>query len=185
MNKVLAVALFFLLSGCAAHDAKINPMLNSMSQIDQAIVAFGPPSNAFQLPDGSSTYVWGTSRNITVGGTPIYQPNAQTYSGNVYGSHGQYAGSYTGYSTGGTMAYTPVENITLMCELKIIADQQGSIKTWSYYGNDCDRLIRNPNVPLPAPKSSVSPENGFGAESRKEERKKSYSALGNRYGEKS
>ena len=159
-TTLLVLALFFVLAGCAAHDAKINPMLNSMSSVNQAINVFGPPIQVSDLHDGAKVYVWNTNRNAQIGGIPVYQPNSQTHTGSVYSPSGGYAGTYSGQSYGsGTVTYTPVQNLNFSCTLKMIVEQDGGIRTWSYQGNVCDSLIVNSSLPQ-LPKSEGAGLNG-------------------------
>ena len=146
--SLLALALF--LAGCAAHDAQINPMLNSMSSVNQAIQAFGPPMQVSDMHDGAKLYVWASSRNAQVGGIPVYQPNTQTHTGTIYSPSGGYAGTYTGQSYGGSVTYTPVQNLNFSCTLQVIVEQNGNIRTWSYQGNACDSLIVGAVTPAPS-----------------------------------
>lgn len=157
MKKVLFLfSVLLILGGCAARDAQINPLLNSMSHVNQAIHAFGPPVQASDMHDGAKIYVWSTNRNVQMGGIPVYQPNNQTHTGSVYSPTGGYAGTYSGQSHGsGTVSYTPVQNVNFACTLQMIVEQNGAIRTWSYQGNACDELIRNASLPPTAQNNTV------------------------------
>lgn len=156
MKKTFFLAcMLIMLNGCAAHDAQINPMLNGMADVNQAVHAFGPPDQASDMYDGSKVYVWSTSRSVQFGGFPVYQPNNQAHTGNVYPLAGGYVGSYSGQSYGsGTVRYTPVQELNYSCTLKMIVEPSGRITTWSYQGNSCDSLIVNESLPPSLPGKS-------------------------------
>jgi hypothetical protein len=147
---VLSLLFVFVFSGCAT-DSRIKPLLNSMSSANQAIGAFGPPSSVSQMPDGASLYVWQSAWSYTGGGYPVYQPNTQYHSGSVYAG-GRYAGTYSGVTTGGTWTQTPTYEVNMQCSLRMIVEPSGGIRTWTYQGNDCDRLVVNADaVPVGIP----------------------------------
>lgn len=174
MKKILFLFCVLLMSGCAAHDAKINPMLNSMSNVNQAIHAFGPPVQVSDMHDGAKVYVWSSNRNAQVGGVPVYQPNNQTHTGSVYSPSGQYVGSYAGQSHGGgTVTYTPVHNLNFTCTLQMIVEPSGHIRTWSYQGNACDSLVLNSSLPPSPPQNQ-----GVGLNGCLEQSAKSYADKG-------
>ena len=144
MKKSLVLILFVgvFMAGCASNK-KIEPMMHSMKSVNQAISSFGPPSQVSPMQDGNSLYVWSSARNVSVGGMPVWQPNTQVHTGTIQTPTGGYAGTYTGVSQGGTVAYTPVQNVSLTCELRLIVNSNGYISNWSYTGNNCDALIIN------------------------------------------
>lgn len=157
MKRLLFIfSAFFVLSGCAARDAQISPMLNGMGNVNKAIHSFGPPVQVSDMHDGAKIYVWTTERSAQVGGLPVYQPNNQTHTGAVYSPSGGYVGSYSGQSQGtGAVTYTPVQNLNFFCTLKMIVEPSGHIRTWTYQGNACDSLIVNASLPPTAQRLSV------------------------------
>ena len=102
------------------------------------------------MHDGTKLYVWTSNKNMPIGGVPVYQPNTQTHTGSIYSPSGGYAGTYTGQSYGGSTTYTPVQVLNFSCTLKMIVEQGGNIRTWSYQGNDCDSLIVGAVAPAPS-----------------------------------
>lgn len=74
MKRILAIAAAVALTGCASQI-----MSGFVGQpLQQAMVKYGPPSNAFDMPDGRRAFQWAMSSTYV---TPTYS----TTTGNAYG----------------------------------------------------------------------------------------------------
>lgn len=158
MKKIAVLALLFLLlAGCAAN-RQFEEFANEADDTRLLISVLGPPSHTAAMPDGTTLYVWSTSRNVSMGGLPVYQPNNQVQTGTVYSATGRLVGTYSGTSTGGgSVTFTPVYNVEMGCEMRVIAGADGRIVNRVYRGNDCDSLIVNPGaIPVKKPVKAMN-----------------------------
>lgn len=119
MTKPAFWTLLILVTGCATF-GDMERGLESLKQKD-ASVAFdvlGYPSMQ-QKFDHDTVYTW----QINNSGILVL-PQTSTVSGNV-----------GGVPVYGTTTSSQIASVSYNCQVKVIADWQGKIKSWEYYGN--------------------------------------------------
>ena len=135
------IFVFTLVSGCAT-TANYEKVLNSWlgSHVDRLVSTWGPPSNSYELSDGSRVLEYVSQRNTQVGGYTYTTPQTTYHSGTetVYGNYGGYAqGNYQGTSTTYVQRQTPVYNVHTYCITRFTTSPSGVITRWAHEGNAC------------------------------------------------
>ncbi len=140
-KRVLAlVILTGLLQGCLATTAGYEKVLDTWkgADVEDLILAWGPPQSQSTLSDGSVVLQYTTSRSVTKGGTPYSAPVTVYHQGSIYGDGSIY--DVSGTSTGYVTQLTPKHTVQMKCVTRFFATPKGRILTWSHEGNDCKRI---------------------------------------------
>jgi hypothetical protein len=129
-----------LFYGCAT-TANYEKMLDTWvgSGADQLVRSWGPPQNSYTLSDGSKVFEYVSSRNVKRGGITYTEQQPTYYSGSTsaYGSSGFGYGTFSGTSTTMVQKTTPAYNVNLFCKTIFNIDNNDTIKSWSWEGNNC------------------------------------------------
>ncbi len=124
LKSLIAVTAVLSVGGCSTF-SNMETGLNTLigQPLDAAIARIGYPSGQMQVGN-DTVYAWGRQFSMNM---PRY--NQATTTGRVGG---------TGFSA--TTGYTSYDNVTYECNVKIITDERGIIKTWEFDGNigGCD-----------------------------------------------
>lgn len=137
MKAIIAtLAMVLALSACTS-TAGYEKILSSWvgSHVDQLVTSWGPPNTSHQLTNGDTLIQYARARNVQIGGYTRTIPKTTYSTGTVTGTGGiaSYSGSTTTYET----VRTPVQNIGMQCMTRFLVSSTGTIKSWSYEGNDC------------------------------------------------
>lgn len=105
----MAVVLAVLVAACAT-TGKYERTLKSWmgSDVNRLITSWGPPSNEYVMPNGSTMYTW-----LWIGGT------------RVVANYNQYLNMVTAGS------------VTYWCKTTFTASPSGVIENWRWEGNAC------------------------------------------------
>lgn len=107
--KIRVAFAFVLLSACATAGG-FKKQMNSWlgSDVNQMLTSWGPPSQTFAMPNGSTMYSW-----LYVGGTQITA------------NYNQYLNMVTASSR------------TVWCQVSVTTDQGARVSGWQARGNAC------------------------------------------------
>ena len=108
-RKWTIVALALAVAGCATTGKYEKVVASWMgSDVNRLMVSWGPPSNEYVMPNGSTMYTW-----LWVGGT------------RVYANYNHYLNMVTAGS------------VTYWCKTTFTARASGVLGHWRYEGNAC------------------------------------------------
>jgi len=105
----IALSFLLVLAGCAT-TGKYQEVCNSWlgSDVNSLIASWGPPSNEYNMPNGSKMYTW-----VNVGGTQ------------VVANYNEYLNMATANS------------VTYWCKTTFTVNSQNVITNWQGQGNGC------------------------------------------------
>lgn len=124
MKRLLILAIL-LITGCAT-TANYEKILQTWvgSPVDNLVRSWGPPQSQYELSDGGKVIEYSNSSTATMGGYTTYQ-SVTTYN---------YDGTY---STSSVPTTTPTYNVQYSCRTIFDVDENGTITSWRWEGNNC------------------------------------------------
>lgn len=132
MKKLLKLLIVIFLAGCATFGQMEDGLRSLMGKPDrEAFSVLGYPS-AKQEFGNDTVYSWYVSQSGS-----LFIPQTSTTTG--------YVGRTPVY---GTTSYTQVIPVNYNCQIKLVADKGGILKSWEYNGNigGCAQYIRRLNT---------------------------------------